>query len=270
MKTRAITAFFFTIVMLASLFLGAYVFSGFFLLLSLVCLLEFYGIIKVGGISPHRFWGLLLAACLFVFAIGVNFELWEFKDLLLCSPLFFIPFLSALYVKQEQPFTGIAYTYLGIIFTTIPFIFFYQLGFLLQSSYDFTLVLGFLLLLWANDTGAYLFGMRFGKRKLFERHSPKKSWEGFLGGIFIALVVSFGLGFWMPTGNHPAFWMGMALIISIIGTMGDLVESMLKRSLNVKDSGNILPGHGGFLDRFDGLFISAPMVYAYWYAISLL
>ncbi|RZK49071.1 MAG: phosphatidate cytidylyltransferase [Pedobacter sp.] len=268
MKTRAITAFFFTIVMLASMFLGSLVFSIFFLLLSLVCLAEFYSMLKITGIKTQRGMGILIGLLLFGGGVGVHLNLWTWEVLLLMLPVFFSPFIIALYQKQDKPFENLAYTYLGLLFTTLPFLCFYALGFLLNGVYEYTLVLGFLLLLWANDTGAYLFGMKWGKNKLFERHSPKKSWEGFLGGIFTALVVAFIMSNYFPTGQHPAYWMGMALIISIIGTLGDLVESMLKRSLNVKDSGTFLPGHGGFLDRFDGLFMSAPVVLMYWHVIT--
>jgi phosphatidate cytidylyltransferase len=121
-------------------------------------------------------------------------------------------------------------------------------------------------MLWANDTGAYLFGMKFGKRKLFERHSPKKSWEGFFGGMFTSVLVAVGLSF-ICTENVAIIWVGMAILIASFGTLGDLVESMLKRSLDTKDSGGLLPGHGGLLDRFDGLLLAAPVVYAYLYLI---
>ena len=121
-------------------------------------------------------------------------------------------------------------------------------------------------MLWANDTGAYLFGVRYGKRKLFERHSPKKSWEGFFGGMFTSAIVAYGLSFLFKE-TTPTVWVGMAILIASFGTLGDLVESMLKRSLDTKDSGGLLPGHGGLLDRFDGLLLAAPVVYAYLYLI---
>jgi phosphatidate cytidylyltransferase len=121
-------------------------------------------------------------------------------------------------------------------------------------------------MLWASDTGAYLFGMKLGKTKLFERHSPKKSWEGFFGGVLTSVLVSYIISLFF-TELSPFVLGGMAVLIVSFGTLGDLVESMLKRSLDVKDSGNILPGHGGFLDRFDGLLIAAPIVYVYLYLI---
>lgn len=121
-------------------------------------------------------------------------------------------------------------------------------------------------MLWANDTGAYLFGVKFGKNRLFERHSPKKSWEGFFGGMFTSLVASYLISMQF-TEMSPLIWAGMSFLIVCFGTLGDLVESMLKRSLDAKDSGSFLPGHGGFLDRFDGLLIAAPVVYVYLYLI---
>jgi phosphatidate cytidylyltransferase len=121
---------------------------------------------------------------------------------------------------------------------------------------------GFFLLLWTNDTGAYLVGSAIGKHRLFERISPKKSWEGFLGGLLLTLLVARLIGGWLGVADTTG-WLIIAVIISIAGTAGDLLESMLKRSLELKDSGTILPGHGGFLDRFDSVVVSFPLVYLY-------
>jgi phosphatidate cytidylyltransferase len=121
-------------------------------------------------------------------------------------------------------------------------------------------------MLWASDTGAYLFGSKFGKTRLFERHSPKKSWEGFFGGMLTSVAVAFVISLYFSEISF-LIWSGMAVLIVCFGTLGDLVESMLKRSLDVKDSGSFLPGHGGLLDRFDGLLIGAPVVYSYLYLI---
>lgn len=267
MKTRAITAFFFTIVMLGSIFLGAYAFTGFYLTLSVVALLEFYKLVKTGGIRPHRNIGVMVAVILFLMTAAYHFLQFETKYLLLVVPLIFSVFISELYKKNKIPFVNISYTFVGFVYVTIPFCFFYSLGFLADVlTYNYHLPLAFLLMLWANDTGAYLFGVKFGKRRLFERHSPKKSWEGFFGGVLITLAVSFGIFKLFPEMNAVT-WAGMAILISCFGTLGDLVESMLKRSLDAKDSGSFLPGHGGFLDRFDGLLIAAPVVYVYLYLI---
>lgn len=267
MKTRAITAFFFTIVMLGSIFLGPYTFAGFYLLLSIISLLEFYKLVKTGGIRPHKNIAIIVAGAIFLITIAYHFYKFPTKYLMAAVPLVFAVFIAELYKKSKIPFANIAYTFVGFVYVTIPFCFFYSLGYLLSFyNYSFHLPLAFLLMLWANDTGAYLFGMKFGKRKLFERHSPKKSWEGFLGGIFTSLVVALIIAQFFNEIT-PIVWAGMAILISSFGTLGDLVESMLKRSLDVKDSGSFLPGHGGFLDRFDGLLIAAPVVYVYLYLI---
>lgn len=267
MKTRAITAFFFTIVMLGSIFLGAYTFTAFYLVLSIVALLEFYKLIKIGGIRPHRNMGIAVAALIFSLAAAYHFFQFELKYLLLVVPLIFLVFILELYKKNKIPFANIAYTFTGFIYVTIPFCFFYSLGFLADfNTYNFHLPLAFLLLLWASDTGAYLFGVNFGKHRLFERHSPKKTWEGFLGGLLTSVLISYFISLTF-TEMTPVVWGGMAVIIVCFGTLGDLVESMLKRSLDTKDSGSFLPGHGGFLDRFDGLLIAAPVVYVYLYLL---
>ncbi|MDN3586658.1 phosphatidate cytidylyltransferase [Pedobacter aquatilis] len=267
MKTRAITAFFFTIVMLGSVFLDSYVFTIFYLILSVLSLFEFYKLIKNSGIRPHRNIGLMASSLIFLMAAGLHYLNYDVKYLLLCIPLIFSVFITELYKKSKIPFANISYTFVGFVYVTIPFCFFHALGFLREwNTFDYHLPLAFLLMLWANDTGAYMFGVKYGKRKLFERHSPKKSWEGFFGGMFTSALVAYGLSFLFKE-NTPIVWVGMAILIASFGTLGDLVESMLKRSLDTKDSGGLLPGHGGLLDRFDGLLLAAPVVYAYLYLI---
>jgi len=267
MKTRAITAFFFTIVMLGSIFLGAYTFTGFYLLLSLFALSEFFKLIKTAGIKPHQNIALLSGAAIFILSAAGHFLALDKKYFLLLIPLLFSVFLLELYKKEKAPFGNISYTFAGLLYVTVPFCFYYALGFLQDwNSYNFHLPLAFLLMLWASDTGAYLFGRKLGAHKLFERHSPKKTWEGFFGGVFTSLVVALIVSFFF-TEISPMIWAGMAILIVSFGTLGDLVESMLKRSLDAKDSGNILPGHGGLLDRFDGLLVAAPLVYVYLYLL---
>lgn len=267
MKTRAITAFFFTIVMLGSILLGAYTFTIFYLVLSLVSLLEFFKLIKTAGIRPHRNISLVVASLMFLMTAGYYYLQFETKYMLLLIPLIFSIFISELYKKEKIPFSNISYTFVGFVYVTIPFCFFYSLGFIADApNYNFHLPLAFLLMLWASDTGAYLFGIKFGKTRLFERHSPKKTWEGFFGGVFTSVLVAYIVSTQFAEMNFIA-WAGMAVLIVGFGTLGDLVESMLKRSLNVKDSGTFLPGHGGFLDRFDGLLISAPVVFTYLYLL---
>jgi len=261
MKTRAITAFFFVAVMLASLLLGAYAFTVFFLLLSLLSTEEFYKLVRADGLKPQSLWGWIL-----VISIYVPLGLYFLHDapsevLLICVPFFVLIIIAELYRDLKNPFHNIAYTIFGVIFAALPFCFFYALGFM-DGDYSWHLPLAFLIMLWASDTGAYLFGITLGKNRLFERHSPKKSWEGFAGGLLCSLLSGFILSIYFT--ELPLFhWLIVSVIIVSSGTLGDLSESMLKRSLSTKDSGSFLPGHGGLLDRFDGLLLAAPLVFVY-------
>jgi phosphatidate cytidylyltransferase len=277
MKTRAITGFFFVIVMLASVMFGPYLFGAFYLVISCFCLFEFYKLIKENTASPNVPAGLINGALLFsAFALlsysgifgmpvleGRNVAHKMLFLLPLCSSVIFI---HELFKKSAAPFANIAFTYLGVIFTIIPFAFFHGLAYV-SGGFNLHIPLGFLIMLWANDTGAYLAGRAFGHTKLFERHSPKKTWEGFIGGVLISAGAALILSYFYAELTWP-HWIIIALLISFFGTTGDLVESMFKRSINVKDSGGILPGHGGLLDRFDGLLLAAPIVYTYLYFIS--
>jgi phosphatidate cytidylyltransferase len=267
MKTRAITAFFFTIVMLGSVYLGGSVFGVFYILLQAFALVEFYKLIKTTDVKPMVMLGVAISVVGFAFLVAYHELQFESKYLILMVPLTFSIFIVELYKKEKVPFANIGYTFLGFLFVTIPFGFYYALGYLKRMhDFNFHLPLAFLLLLWASDTGAYLFGRKLGKTRLFERHSPKKSWEGFFGGVFTSVLVAFIISLIFKEID-VLIWVGMAVLIVSFGTLGDLVESMFKRSLDVKDSGSILPGHGGLLDRFDGLLIAAPIVYTYLYLV---
>lgn len=265
MRLRAITGFFFVIVMLGSVLLGQFVFTAFYLLLSVLCLHEFNGLVRQSGPDPNLYTGLLNGIFVFtVFAVGCYIP--SNKLLFILPVVLGSIFVQELYKKSAQPFTNIAYCFLGILFTVIPFTFFHSMAFI-SGSFNFHLPLGFLLMLWANDTGAYLVGSWLGRVKLFPRHSPKKTWEGFIGGIVITAGVAWLLGTYY-TEYSRAQWITIGVFVSIFGTLGDLIESMFKRSIDVKDSGSILPGHGGLLDRFDGMLLAVPIVYAYLYIVT--
>ncbi len=265
MKTRAITGFFFVVVMLASVTLGERTFLIFFMVLSLLCLDEFYRLVKTDDIKPQRIGGILLALSIYLPLAGKLLYNQVSWFILIPVPVAVIICITELYRKGRKPFYSIAFTFFGILMAVIPFCFYTAAAFS-EGVYNFHYSLGFLLLLWASDTGAYLSGMKFGKHKLFERHSPKKTWEGFFGGMFLSLVVSFILGTQFKEISFLS-WAIISLIIVVGGTFGDLFESMLKRSMEVKDSGSLLPGHGGLLDRFDGLLLASPLVFVYLYWI---
>jgi phosphatidate cytidylyltransferase len=268
MRTRAVTGFFFVIVMLNSVMLGHYLFSIFYLLLSLLCLREFYVLLQKSGIKVNIQTGLLNGFFIFMIFAFIVFSnnLILHKLLVLLTITISAIFIQELFKKSTSPFINIAYTLAGLVFVCLPFTFFHALAFL-KDGFNFHYPLAFLLLLWANDTGAYLVGMKFGRTKLFQRHSPKKTWEGFIGGVLISCIVALIIGYYFKDLLWFE-WVFEAILISFFGTLGDLVESMFKRSINVKDSGEILPGHGGLLDRFDGLLLAAPIVYTYLYLIT--
>ena len=192
MKTRIITAFFFVAVMIASLLLGAYTFTVFFLMLSLFSTEEFYKLVRTDGLKPLSLLGWAL-----VISIYVPLSLYFLNNapsvlFLFCVPFFILVIIAELYRDLKNPFHNIAYTIFGVVFAAIPFCFFYALGFM-DSAYSWHLPLAFLIMLWSNDTGAYLFGITLGKNRLFERHSPKKSWEGFAGGLFCSMLSGYVL-----------------------------------------------------------------------------
>lgn len=166
--------------------------------------------------------------------------------------LFIIRCTIELYRKKENPFESIAHEIFAIAYTVIPIV-------ILNSIADYRFVLILFVIVWTNDVAAYLFGSMLGKHKLFERISPKKSWEGFVGGLFMGCVAAV-VSAWIMGGDLFT-WGAIGLITSLVGVGGDLFESMFKRSIAIKDSGNTIPGHGGFLDRFDALFFAAPIYY---------
>ena len=173
--------------------------------------------------------------------------------------------MKELYNQKTEPLKNLAYTVLGQFYITIPFSLLSLLACLPldgDTSYKWVPVIAIFIFIWMNDSGAYLVGSQLGKRRLFERISPKKSWEGFWGGLVFAVLSSALFGYLVPVLSIP-IWMGLALTVSVAGVFGDLTESMMKRILGVKDSGNILPGHGGMLDRFDAILFAIPAAIIY-------
>jgi len=157
-------------------------------------------------------------------------------------------------------------------YVILPFILIIRLPFLVADIYTPFVIIGSFILIWANDTFAYIVGKTMGKHKLFERISPKKTIEGFLGGMVFAIAAAYILSrfdiFITPVFNSPATWMGAAIILVIFGTLGDLVESQLKRKAGVKDSGKIMPGHGGILDRLDSIIFAIPFLFLYYQILT--
>ena len=207
----------------------------------------------------------------------------------------FIPYLvtiiymliAELYLRQDDPIQDWAYTMLAQMYIALPFSLLNVLAFTAtpngQVAFNTLLPLSVFIFLWVNDTGAYCVGSLLGRHKLFPRISPGKSWEGSIGGAVFVLLAAWGIG-WLDNMqvldmDHPSTlftgmlsipeWLGLGLVVVVFGTWGDLVESLFKRTLGIKDSGNILPGHGGMLDRFDSSLLAIPAAVVYLYTLSL-
>jgi phosphatidate cytidylyltransferase len=224
--------------------------------------LEFYKLVGLDGMLPLKTFGTFSGICIFTLTFFIQSHRLDSKFYLVLFPLVSCIYLIYLYRSKEQkPFRGIAFTFLGIIYVAIPFSLLNVIVFQ-GDLYTFELILCSLLILWANDTGAYFAGVRYGKRKLFERVSPKKSWEGSLGGLVLAMGMAYTVSHFTNVLDQWQ-WFCICIIIVIGGTYGDLVESLFKRSIEIKDSGKSIPGHGGFLDRFDGLLVSVPFITAF-------
>ncbi|MCU0419982.1 MAG: phosphatidate cytidylyltransferase [Cyclobacteriaceae bacterium] len=265
---RIITALIGAAAIVAGIMVSEWTYFVIFFLITALSLWEFYKLAGLDGMLPQKTFGTLCGLLIFVLSFLIERGAISYRYYFVFFPLLSCVYMIKLYKKFERkPFTNIAFTFLGVFYVAIPFALL-NIATFENGSYDYQIIFGCLFILWASDTGAYFAGTFFGKRKLFERISPKKSWEGFVGGAILAFVFAYGLPyFFSAIGHEPTIrwwqWMVIGVLIVIGGTFGDLVESLLKRSIEIKDSGTALPGHGGFLDRFDGLLISAPFIVAF-------
>ncbi len=234
-------------------------FALLFTVISALTQREFYRLLGLDGFEPLTAYGTLVGCLICGLAYFIETNRMGMGNYFLICPASSMIFLIKLYKKRDRkPFTNIGFTFLGIIYVAMPFALLIILA-LRGGTYHPSIILGCLLLLWASDIGAYFAGTYFGRRKLFERVSPKKSWEGALGGAGAAALIALGLAFY-DNELRPWQWYCVGGIIVVTGTYGDLVESLFKRSIAIKDSGSSIPGHGGFLDRFDGLLLAAPFI----------
>ena len=249
--------------------LGALIFGAFLLFVTMGCTFEFFRIVAHQGARPCKSLGYFYAASLLLVIlvspllidslVGFNMMLTAF---FLFPSTFALASIVQLWKQSEQPFRDAAYTLVPMLYVGLPL----SLMSMLVTQHNFHGVLMVLMLVamvWINDSGAYIGGSLFGRHKMWPRHSPGKTWEGTAFGVMVTILVAMFAGPLVLPSVAWYHWLAMGLICSVVDTLGDLVESMLKRSVGVKDSGNIMPGHGGFLDRFDSLLIIMPFAYAY-------
>jgi phosphatidate cytidylyltransferase len=233
---------------------------------------EFYGLAQKAGYKPQYVIGLTMAVvvilCSVSLMLSIHNELPSGMEaaivLLPAVAILLLPamFICELYTKSETPIANIGATIMGLIYVALPMAMLPIIPILLSpTEWQPWSVIFYIFIIWANDVFAYLFGITLGKHRLFERISPKKSWEGFFGGLLGAMAMGYVAA--VVLDGNTYIWIGLALVAALSGVFGDLVESLFKRSVGVKDSGNILPGHGGWLDRFDALIFSLPFVFIY-------
>ncbi len=264
---RTLTGAIYVALITSGILINSYTFLALFSLVIILCLHEFYrliGTVKKVPVDPYfnSLGGLLLFVSTYLYTTGI-----AGRAVFVLYPVYLVVVLvSELYRKKEDPLQNLAYTFLGQLYIAFPLSLLNLLAFQSDSSgeiqYYPMLLLALFVFIWVNDSGAYLVGMTIGKHRLFERISPKKSWEGFFGGLVLTALSS--LVFYHFEPEIPYYhWIGIAVMVVVFGTWGDLVESLMKRTLNVKDSGNALPGHGGFLDRFDSLLLAVYGMFFY-------
>jgi len=263
MLIRSISGAVFVAIVVSSIFLSPWMFGVLFFCFVIIGSFELIKSSKsVSHISINKPLAYLFSAMVYiVLLIGsvYGFYLWMYGLLLLLP----ISFLAELYRKKDLPFVNVAYTLLPALYIALP------MGLLnfLSNVGEGKFLFAFFITIWAGDTFAYLVGSLIGKHRLFERISPKKSWEGTIG----AFVLTIGLSLFYPSLFGVLLiwqWMIFASIAFIAGAFGDLVESLFKRSMSIKDSGSIMPGHGGVLDRFDAVILASPFIFVFLQIIS--
>lgn len=264
---RALTGIIFVVVLISAIYIHPIFFLILFCIITGLTLWEFGGLVKhYENANLQRtvnmLGGVYLFIATFVYANGLT----DGKIFLPYLLFIMLTMIAELYYKAPNPINNWAFTLFAQIYCAGSFS---MLNFIGAEpgtpgvmSYTPLFIMAIFIFVWLDDTGAYLVGSLIGKHKLFERISPKKSWEGFFGGLILALASSQAFAWFAPEINRMN-WLGLAATVVLFGTWGDLIESLLKRTLGVKDSGNVLPGHGGMLDRFDSVMLAVPASYIY-------
>ena len=272
---RTLTAIGIVVVQVLCTYFSPFSLAGLFMLFTALAVNEFIKIVSLKGEVEVSRPLVVVGSCYLFFAFWIN-SLTHNESLILFIP--YLAFLLYLYIKElycehENPIANLGIIVLSQFYVVLPLSLINVLAFTQFDCYSasakfFAIPLSMYIFIWINDTGAYLSGVTFGKHKLFPRISPKKSWEGSIGGALLTTASAFAVAHIFPFMSVWQ-WVGMALVVVVFGTFGDLTESMIKRHLGIKDSGHILPGHGGILDRLDSMLLAIPAVIIYLLALSL-
>jgi len=291
--TRSLSGLLLVVIVIGSVWFNSISNFLLFLFILIVGLFEFYRFAKAANFYPNDKIGIVTGVILYAAAYLVASEILPVSIFIIIIPLLILISISEMYRQKKNPISNISITIFGFVYVLLPLslIHFMVLGSspnntepdiinsLSQASifnsepqniyYNSFYIIGYFIIQWVSDTGAFIFGISFGKHRLFERISPKKSWEGAIGG-FVATIGAAFLAHYLFPQLELKHWIVISLIITLFGIFGDLIESLFKRSVNIKDSGKIMPGHGGVLDRFDSTLIALPMVFFYLQIINYL
>jgi len=270
MLQRAITGTFYVIAMVGSVYFGGWILQCLYGLIVVLMLQEYAKMFQKSEAKPNGILTPILGLLLFISAVfWIESESQGIKD---AVPLISVAFLSFIWISlvelfkksSKHPFTTISLSLGGLMYIVLPLTLIISMSHSNQegvSNHIFPL-LGIFIMIWCSDTFAYLVGKQMGKNKMFERISPKKTWEGFFGGMTFSILAGIIIAYFLGDQEYISYAF-MGAICAIFGTLGDLIESMLKRSLGLKDSGNILPGHGGLLDRLDSILVVIPVIFVF-------
>ncbi len=272
--TRTITGVLFVAVLVGCILYSPFSFGFLFFIITALSVLEFGLLVnKYTDSHINVYIAGLGGAYLFMAFMCYSTDITNASVFLPYLLLLLYMMISELYLKRENPIGNWAHTMLSQVYVALPFALLNVISFQHDAttslvSYNPILPLSIFIFLWMSDTGAYCIGSLIGKHRLFERISPKKSWEGSIGGGVVAIIAALVLAHFFPILTIYE-WIGLALTIVVFGTWGDLAESLFKRQIGIKDSGHILPGHGGMLDRFDSALMAIPAATVYLYSISI-
>lgn len=276
---RTITGILF-VAIIAVCFLKPLAMIFLFALITGMAIWEYCGLVnEVKDVTVNRFISTVAGVYFFLCVAGINSGIIQTNGVFIPYVLTIVYlFISEIYTKNSNAINDWAYTMLSQMYIALPLAMINVLAFRQSADgvnhFYYLLPMCVFIFLWANDTGAYCFGSLLGKHKLFPRISPGKTWEGSIGGGIFVLIISAIIGVLETksdnlSGLNIPEWIGLGLTIVFFGTWGDLVESLFKRTLGIKDSGSILPGHGGILDRFDSALMAIPAAVIYLYSLSL-
>jgi phosphatidate cytidylyltransferase len=271
--TRTFSGFFFVLIILGSIWIDKYAFVAVFAIISGWTVFEFHKLTnQQKDVQVVSVLAVIGAVILFLTSFLHSTGILKYPSFSFYGLYIVIVLIAELFRKKENPINNWAYFLLGQIIIALPFSLLNFIGFMVTDNpgmlfsgageYNPLMLMAVFVTIWVNDTGAYIFGVTLGKHRMFERVSPKKSWEGFIGGGLTALLSGYIFSLIVPEISLIQ-WLIFSEIVVIFGTFGDLMESLMKRTVHVKDSGDVIPGHGGLLDRFDSMLLVAPAIFIY-------